>query len=69
MARGIKRPFVIEDFFGISADGVLDDGWEKFLAEEGLELLASYRSIEDGQIRQALLELVKLVSKDVVMED
>lgn len=64
MSNEPLRPHSMEDFLSMRVEGVHSDGWEHFLAEEGLELLAAYQDIKDKTIRKALLDLVKLVSAE-----
>lgn len=56
----VERTLRIEDFLqGSNLESLEAD---QFLLEEGLELIAAYRSIPDQKIRQSILELVNIIA-------
>ena len=61
------------DHFAVSEQSTLDGGGEEdkeveaandtFMMEEGLELLAAYRSIADSAVRAAIKEVIRLLAR------
>jgi hypothetical protein len=47
---------------GQGVSSAVEDAYMRFLAEEGLDLLARYRDIEDVRLRLAILDMVRALS-------
>jgi hypothetical protein len=57
----------IADFLATSHEPAVGSGadvWDTFLRDEGLELLANYRAIQDGELRRKIRALVEMVARD-----